>query len=402
MSVIGQLPAAESNLYHQRRTEPLKQDARGAWFANKISPLITPPLVVAAWALARLKGLPKARVYRDIAPHFVDHYAPSLYPSLTKALELKICREIPIEEPSLEVGVGDGYFSKLLYRDQKLTYAGDLIYETLLASRDKQFAREVAVMDADEIPLPDNSLKTYFMNNLMHHLPDRQKTLAEAHRVLQPGGLFLFNDNTISWAAGIWHIWLAERLGFKSWARRKLDEKLHNCAQALIENADWWLHNIDLEQWEVVRSEPFFSNRSYLLCSLLESLTFKQGGPVAASLLKKFMRVPMARTIYRYLLPDLAERLMSVDQEWARRFGSIFTFVVLRKKGDGAPQKPQWVCPETHQPLQHQGTSMVSPSQKVYLVDQEVPILLRYWEKLPGYQEHLARIREQGYPEYLT
>ena len=122
MSVIGQLPAAESNLYHQRRTEPLKQDARGAWFANKISPLITPPLILAAWALARLKGLPKKSVFQEIAPHFVDHYAPSLYPSVTKALELKICREIPLEEPSLEVGVGDGYFSKLLYREKKLTY----------------------------------------------------------------------------------------------------------------------------------------------------------------------------------------------------------------------------------------------------------------------------------------
>lgn len=397
MSVVGELPQAEENLYHQRRLNALRTDPRGAWFANKLSPLLLPPLVMGSWALARLVGMKKNPQLSQLATHFTEHYSPSLYPTLAKTLELHLLRSVSFEEPSLEVGVGDGYFSQLLYGDRPFTLAGDMIFETLLAARKKGIARHAAVMDADALPLPDNCLRSYFMNNLIHHLPDKQRTLDEAFRVLQPGGTFVFTDSTLNWASQLWHIRLARTLGFEAWSQRKLLEKLENCAQALVPDPDWWRRVVNPSRWQVVTLTPFFSVRNYFLASLIESLCFKQGGPMAPVLLRKFLRVPFASTVYRKCLPDLVERMLCADSAWCQSGGSVCCLVVLRKLpqevGENGPA--ELVCPATRQVLG-------SPTARAYPEVQGIPILLPYWEKLPHYREHLERMSREGYHDYLT
>lgn len=47
---------------------------------------------------------------------------------------------------------------------------------------------EIAVADAARLPFADRSFDAVLIRDLLHHLPDRTRALAEAHRVLRPGG----------------------------------------------------------------------------------------------------------------------------------------------------------------------------------------------------------------------
>jgi SAM-dependent methyltransferase len=47
---------------------------------------------------------------------------------------------------------------------------------------------EIAVADAARLPFADQSFDAILIRDLLHHLPDRARALAEAHRVLKPGG----------------------------------------------------------------------------------------------------------------------------------------------------------------------------------------------------------------------
>ena len=50
-------------------------------------------------------------------------------------------------------------------------------------------------IDAQSIPLPDNSLDAVIANHMLYHVPDRSKACAEVRRVLKPGGTFYTATN---------------------------------------------------------------------------------------------------------------------------------------------------------------------------------------------------------------
>lgn len=49
-------------------------------------------------------------------------------------------------------------------------------------------------MDVKALDLPDGSFDAVFSNTILHHIPDPGAMLAEAARVLRPGGLLLIRD----------------------------------------------------------------------------------------------------------------------------------------------------------------------------------------------------------------
>ena len=79
-----------------------------------------------------------------------------------------------VEGPTIELGAGIGAFKEF----RPATVATDA-----LATR---WADEV--VDAERLPYPDASVANLVMIDVLHHLPHPARSLAEAERVLRPGG----------------------------------------------------------------------------------------------------------------------------------------------------------------------------------------------------------------------
>jgi ubiquinone/menaquinone biosynthesis C-methylase UbiE len=58
--------------------------------------------------------------------------------------------------------------------------------ERALADTDRLF--QFLLVDAQAIPFPDASFDAVLANHMLYHVPDRSRALAEARRVLRPGG----------------------------------------------------------------------------------------------------------------------------------------------------------------------------------------------------------------------
>ena len=102
----------------------------------------------------------------------------------------------------LELGCGTGSLWKT---NQSRLPAGWRIH---LSDLSKGMVREAALylegkddkfvfiqINAQDLPLPENSMDVVVANHMLYHVPDREKTFAEISRVLKTGGLLLAATN---------------------------------------------------------------------------------------------------------------------------------------------------------------------------------------------------------------
>jgi SAM-dependent methyltransferase len=96
----------------------------------------------------------------------------------------------------IDVGCGTGQ-SHRVYADRADWYVGlDLSREAVAAARRRNRALSVVQADALRLPIADATADVVAFSSVLHHVDDRRRALAEAHRVLRPGGMiFAFDPN---------------------------------------------------------------------------------------------------------------------------------------------------------------------------------------------------------------
>jgi SAM-dependent methyltransferase len=91
----------------------------------------------------------------------------------------------------LDLGIGDGEFTTALHRDTKLDVIGadphpDYLRRLRAAEPDLPLVRL-----GSDLPFADGGLDSVSALDVLEHVSDEARTLAELHRVLRPGGLLV-------------------------------------------------------------------------------------------------------------------------------------------------------------------------------------------------------------------
>jgi SAM-dependent methyltransferase len=92
---------------------------------------------------------------------------------------------LPPEGPVLDVGCGIGHSYHLL--EPRETVGVDVAAEALAGQE-----RRTLVADMRDLPLPDASFASYLSVQSIEHVAEAERALAEARRVLEPGGTAVF------------------------------------------------------------------------------------------------------------------------------------------------------------------------------------------------------------------
>ena len=99
---------------------------------------------------------------------------------------------------ALEIGAGTGYFTLNLMQDGVVRRATCTdISPGMLRTLEANAARlgldvTTATADAEALPFADASFDLVLGHAVLHHIPDLGRAFRELHRVLRPGGVFLF------------------------------------------------------------------------------------------------------------------------------------------------------------------------------------------------------------------
>lgn len=107
---------------------------------------------------------------------------------------------LPFSHPVelLDIGCGTGQ-SRRLYEPHVRTYTGiDLSGEAVRVARERFPESNWLCSDACRLPCDDAAFDVVAFSSVLHHIPDFGRALAEAFRVLKPGGfVFAFDPNVL-------------------------------------------------------------------------------------------------------------------------------------------------------------------------------------------------------------
>jgi SAM-dependent methyltransferase len=129
------------------------------------------------------------------SPEWAAHLQTDILPSLTGHAELG--------EDMLEIGPGPGAATEWLrHRVKRLTVLEiDAAAAETLAKRYEGSNVDVTVGDATRLSWPDGSFDSVGSFTMLHHVPTQalqNEILAEALRVLKPGGFLIASDSMAS------------------------------------------------------------------------------------------------------------------------------------------------------------------------------------------------------------
>ncbi len=129
----------------------------------------------------------------------------------------------------LDIGCGGGFLASPFAADEADVYGVDLSPNAVLTARKhaagQGFRLRVVSGRAEALPFASGALDAVLLADVLEHLDDYRQALAEASRVLRPGGLLLYETVNRTLLSLVGAVWIMERL-FRKIPPRSHDWKM--------------------------------------------------------------------------------------------------------------------------------------------------------------------------------
>jgi SAM-dependent methyltransferase len=187
----------------------------------------------------------------------LERFGPSL--ALWRAAEIAVLRDEHYEPPVLDLGCGDGIVTSLVLRhvDIGVDPSADAIRRAATLSTYRRLdQRPVEAAD-----VADGSIGTIMSNSVLEHIPDLDRVLRAAARLLRPDGTLVFTVPTEAFSR-----WLT--LPLHRYARwRNAHYEHHN-----LWPTERWRAHLDAAGFDVQRVRPYLRREMVIAWDALELL----------------------------------------------------------------------------------------------------------------------------------
>jgi SAM-dependent methyltransferase len=111
---------------------------------------------------------------------------------LLRAVEAEFYQDLPLAEPILDLGCGDGHFAAMAFNRREQMIGVDPWWGPLQKSVKGKIYQQAIQSLGDALPFQSNHFATVISNSVLEHIPNLDPVLTEVTRVLQSGGRFIF------------------------------------------------------------------------------------------------------------------------------------------------------------------------------------------------------------------
>jgi len=145
----------------------------------------------------------------NVAIAILKHESGFKNPWVQEQIQSALGRE-PVT--ALDVGCGGGFLSNYLAQQGHATLGLDASFTSVrVAARHGEGRARYAQGDACRLPFPDRSVSVVCAMDLLEHIETPAALVAEAARVLKPGGLFFFQTYNRTPLAYVLFVWAVNR-----------------------------------------------------------------------------------------------------------------------------------------------------------------------------------------------
>jgi len=242
--------------------------------------------------------------------------------ALVRAVEAAYYQDYRLDEPTLDVGCGDGHFARITF-DKPIQVGIDPWWAPLHQANQGQY-QILVQCDGARTPFEDHHFGSAVSNSVLEHIPHVVDVLKETGRVLKPGALFLFCVPNTRYLTQLSIAGIFRNLGLKGLADwytewfRKISRVSHAVDQPVWNG---WLEDAG---FELVKAWDYFSPAAM---HTLEWGHYFGSPTVLAKLL--FGRWIIAPTKWNLGLTDAIIRPYANLEPHPQ---GTFTFYVARKK----------------------------------------------------------------------
>jgi len=138
--------------------------------------------------------------------------------ALWRAIEAKHIATVELLRPILDLGSGFGEFTSAFFDD--LPDVGvDIRRPDLGRAQQGQRYKSLVLGDACQLPFASGSFATVLSVSVLEHIPRTHEAVAEAYRVLESGGRFVFTAPTQQLSESLFYSRVLRRVGLSPLAR---------------------------------------------------------------------------------------------------------------------------------------------------------------------------------------
>jgi SAM-dependent methyltransferase len=179
--------------------------------------------------------------------------------ALLRAVEARFYPHIPLPEPALDLGCGDGNFARLAFPGRTITAGIDPWDRPLQkAARAGNYAVAVQAM-GDNLPFADGYFAGAFSNSVLEHITDIQPVLNEVSRVLKPHARFIVTTPSQFFTAYLGGGSFFERLRLDGLAGRYRDFFNFVSRHAHTDSPETWAGRLAEAGFAIERWQYYFS-----------------------------------------------------------------------------------------------------------------------------------------------
>ena len=290
-----------------------------------------------------LNGLHK-KALRNI-DLFLEQYPMGLYGLLCKSFELAFLADIvkkDIEKPKkdvIEVAIGEGSFSRRIFKRKRSVVGLDITPDSLFHTTRMPHVRQSIVSDCLELPIEHGTFGFLVANNLLHHISNKRKVLAQFSRIAE---FVLYNENTPAWTDHQTMPFFLRAVGLKEKATAIVKELNQRYLQDL-----WPLSRCDHEferHFFKLERESFLNQRTYAAAFLFSAI-YGGTAPVEPEVKAILLSRPL-KTLTLWLTRHLAKLLIAYDFCQKRKDDVFVNYYGKSRKYKKVSTPNYLLCPE--------------------------------------------------------
>jgi SAM-dependent methyltransferase len=181
--------------------------------------------------------------------------------ALLRSIEARMMGELDLPRPILDLGCGDGNFAQMTFH-APLDAGIDPSPDALAQAARTGMYRELKVAPGGALPYPDGAFATVLSNSVVEHIPQIEPTLREVHRVLRPGGLFVFTTPSNHFAEYLFFADLFRRVGLRC-LRTRYENYFNRISRHYrTDSAEVWLARLEAFGFRAMRWHSYFSRNA--------------------------------------------------------------------------------------------------------------------------------------------